>query len=214
MKQILLIIIIISLLIDNILPFIIAPFYKTYKHKSDLLSILGSKESPVKNVYNIWCILSGLLFCIFGIIIYINDSNTNSLIILILSILYGLGCEIISGLSPISENIEDRSISTVVHGIGSVIGFMALLFIPFFIALDLANNRLESLIGFLCFSFDIISFCLFVMSDKPRFKKSFVSYMGLWQRLTIVFCYIPIIIFIINLLWWKDFIFENLYIIY
>ena len=51
---------IITLIIDNMLPLALARFYPNYSHKDMALSVLGSRQSPVKWVYNAWCIVSGV----------------------------------------------------------------------------------------------------------------------------------------------------------
>ena len=52
---------IIILVADNLLPLLLAHFYPNYKHKEMALSVLGSRQSPVKWIYNVWCILSGVV---------------------------------------------------------------------------------------------------------------------------------------------------------
>ena len=54
----------IVLVVDHLLPLILAHFYPNYKHKEIALSVLGSRQSPVKWIYNVWCIISGVVFCI------------------------------------------------------------------------------------------------------------------------------------------------------
>ena len=62
--KILIFILAITLLMDNLLPLVLAHFYPNYIHKETALSVLGSRQSPVKWIYNIWCIVSGIVFCI------------------------------------------------------------------------------------------------------------------------------------------------------
>lgn len=179
---------------DNVLPFVIAPFYKGYSHKSDLLSVLGARQSPVKYIYNIWCIISGLIFCFFGYAFICKYLNGLSVTVCVLLILYGVGCEVLSGFFPVNENKNDASLSAKIHGIGSVLGFTALLFVPLFLtimyfAIEISIGVI-ALISFVC---GLTTFCFFIMGEKPKFTKTILRYGGLWQRLTLVFCYIPLI---------------------
>jgi len=57
MKQFLLIWLAV-MVIDNLLPFLLAKYYKGYNHKKMALSVLGCKESPVKWYYNM-CLIRG-----------------------------------------------------------------------------------------------------------------------------------------------------------
>ena len=117
----------ITLLIDNLLPLVLAHFYPNYIHKEMALSVLGSRQSPVKWIYNIWCIVSGVFFCIAPYALYWEHNCGLAIAIWILLAIYGIGCEIISGLCPLNENRQEEDIITRIHGGSSAIGFMALL---------------------------------------------------------------------------------------
>lgn len=39
---------------DLILPFLLAPFYKGYRHRLQVMSALGNRKSPVRLVYSVW----------------------------------------------------------------------------------------------------------------------------------------------------------------
>lgn len=54
----------ITLFVDNVLPIALARIYPKCKPKEMALSVLGSRQSPVKWVYNIWCISSGVVFAL------------------------------------------------------------------------------------------------------------------------------------------------------
>ena len=60
----------ITLLVDNLLPLVLARSYPNYKHKEMALSVLGSRQSPVKWIYNVWCIISGIVFCVAPYALY------------------------------------------------------------------------------------------------------------------------------------------------
>ena len=44
----------------------------------------------------------------------------------------------------------------------------------------------------------LVFFALFVMSDKSEFKKTVINNEGLWQRLNLVFMYLPLAIVAVN----------------
>jgi len=48
------------------------------------------------------------------------------------------------------------------------------------------------IVSIICFIASLIFFMLFVMSDKPQFKKTFIDNEGLWQRLNLVCMYLPL----------------------
>ena len=179
---------------DNLLPLVLAHFYPNYIHKETALSVLGSRQSPVKWIYNIWCIVSGIVFCIAPYVLYMEHNGGLALAIWILLAIYGIGCEIISGVCPLNENRQDEDIITKIHGGSSAIGFLALLVVPLLLALLQLQNS-EFFIGaisLLCFVTAFVFFCFFVMGEKEKFSNTVLQYGGLWQRLVLTSCYVPL----------------------
>jgi hypothetical protein len=50
------------------------------------------------------------------------------------------------------------------------------------------------IISILCFVLALTFFVLFVMSDKPEFSKTIISKEGLWERLNLIFMYVPLLV--------------------
>lgn len=197
--KVLVIIWLITMLIDVLLPFAIAPSYKKYNHKEHVLSVLGCRQSPVKRIYNGWCIISGCVFYVVGYVIYVQYPGVLAILIWVLLGLYGVGCEIISGIFPLEEKKETMTFSAKVHGVGSAIGFTLIIFAPlFFSILQFQNGShimgLISAIGFLC---TLICFICFILCEKETFKHTVLRFGGLWQKLTMVVCYVPFILYCI-----------------
>ena len=187
---------IIVLVADNLLPLLLARFYPRYKHKEMALSVLGSRQSPVKWIYNLWCIISGVVFCIAPYSIYQESCNGLAIAIWILLAIYGIGCEIISGLCPLNESRQDRDIITKIHGGASAIGFMMLLVVPLLMAIlqYQSSQMLLGTVSIVCFVFAFMFFCFFIMGEKEKFAKTILRYGGLWQRLVLAVCYVTLFI--------------------
>ena len=187
---------IIILVADNLLPLLLARFYPRYKHKEMALSVLGSRQSPVKWIYNLWCIISGVVFCIAPYSIYQESCNGLAIAIWILLAIYGIGCEIISGLCPLNESRQDRDIITKIHGGASAIGFMMLLVVPLLTAIlqYQSSQMLLGTVSIVCFVFAFMFFCFFIMGEKEKFAKTVLRYGGLWQRLVLAVCYVTLFI--------------------
>ena len=185
---------VITLIVDNVLPFVLARFYPSYKHKEMALSVLGSRQSPVKLIYNVWCILSGIVFCIAPYALYQENSNGLAIAIWILLVIYGIGCEIVSGICPLNENRHDEDAITKIHGGASAIGFMALLVVPLLLAITQfqAADIITGAISLVSFIAAFAFFCFFIMGEKEKFSKTILRYGGLWQRLVLVSCYVPL----------------------
>lgn len=187
---------IITLFADNILPLALTRFYPNYNHKMMALSVLGSRQSPVKWVYNAWCIVSGVVFCIAPYAFYQVNSGGLAVAILILLAIYGIGCEIVSGFCPLNENRQEEDAITKIHGVASAIGFMTLLVVPLLMAIlqFQVSEVAFGLISLLCFIVAFVFFCFFIMGEKEMFATTVLRYGGLWQRLVLVCCYVPLFV--------------------
>lgn len=184
----------ITLIIDNLLPLVLARFYPKFSHKEMPLSVLGSRQSPVKWVYNVWCILSGIVFCIAPYVLYQENNGDLTVAIWILLGIYGIGCEIVSGICPLNENREEEDAITKIHGGASAIGFMALLVAP--LLLGIMQFKISFVVGIVslfCFVVALTFFSFFIMGEKEKFTNTALRYGGLWQRLVLVFCYVPFV---------------------
>ncbi len=190
---------IVILIIDNLLPLVLARLYPNYSHKEMALSVLGSRQSPVKWIYNVWCILSGVVFCIAPCALYQENSNGLSVAIWILLAIYGIGCEIISGFCPLNENRHEEDAITKIHGGVSAIGFMTLLVVPLLLAIMQfqAADIITGTTSLVCFVAAFAFFCFFIMGEKEKFANTVLRYGGLWQRLVLVSCYVPLAVWCI-----------------
>lgn len=185
------------LALDIVIPFAIAIPYRGYSHIRSTMSVLGCKESPWGRIYNLWMILSGIVIALLGYALlraYLAVHTGLAWTLFVLLLLYGLGDEVVSGLFPVNGRKEDVDWRVKVHGVGSVIGFMALLFAPLPLAAlaRLSGERELFLLCLICFVLGLTAFVCFVMGDKPRFRGTVFALEGLWQRLICLFLYIPL----------------------
>ena len=189
---------VVTIIVDNVLPLVLAHLYPNYKHKEMALSVLGSRQSPVnvKWIYNLWCIVSGIVFCVAPYAFYQANSCGLAVAIWILLAIYGIGCEIISGFCPLNENRQEEDTITKIHGGASAIGFMTLLVVPLLLAiLQFQISEVAiGLISLLCFIVAFVFFCFFIMGEKEKFANTVLRYGGLWQRLVLICCYVPLFI--------------------
>ncbi|WP_326907805.1 DUF998 domain-containing protein [Sedimentibacter sp. MB31-C6] len=198
-----LIIVLCVMIVDLLIPFAIALPYKGYSHLKTVMSVLGCKASPLGWVYNIWMIISGCTIAVFGYILftyYYNEQAGLAIVLFTLLFIYGIGDEVISGIFPLNEKKDDVTVSTKIHGVGSVIGFITLLFAPLILAIIQFNVGVWYL-GFssvIFFLLSLIAFTFFVMGDNPKFQNKVFALEGLWQRVLCCLMYAPFIIWIIT----------------
>jgi len=105
-----------------------------------------------------------------------------------------------SGLFPLNEDRENQDISSKIHGIGSALGFTALLFCPLLISIASfkANYYIWGTVSLLSFVVALIFFSFFIMGEKEKFSRTVLQYGGLWQRLVLLFSYLPFFWFAIG----------------
>lgn len=183
---------------DVILPFLFALTYRGYDHLTQVMSALGNPKAPLHILYNIWLIVLGIaiLFCNFRLYpIFSEKSRFIAIMLFVIICVYAIGACILSGIFPVGETKELKTISAKIHGYGSAFGFMLLAFAPLFTGLYFfkAFNRPLGVFSFICFVFSVLCFVFFVMADKPAFRGSIIALEGLWQRLSLLFMYLPII---------------------
>lgn len=186
------------LLGDLVLPFLLAPAYRGYNHLTQVMSALGNSKAPLHIIYNIWLIILGIVILLSGFELYpiiAEKSRAIAAILFIIICAYALGGCILSGIFPVGEGKELETISAKIHGFGSVIGFMLLIFAPLFIGLYFIKvpNGLSGAFSLTCFALSLIFFALFVMSDKAEFQGTVIALEGLWQRLSLLCMYLPVV---------------------
>lgn len=198
MKNNILIILPIALLADLIIPFILAPFYSGYNHLLQVMSVLGNYKSPVHIIYNCWLVLLGMILLIGCHSIYImfsKQSNLLAILIITVIIIYAIGGCILSGLFSVEETKNLITLSAKIHAFGSVIGFMLLTLAPLLCGVYTFKIHQTGLTVFCvcCFILAIIFFILFVMADKAIYQNTIIAFEGTWQRLTLLFMYLPLV---------------------
>lgn len=185
------------LALDLIIPFLLAPSYKGYNHLTQVMSVLGNSKAPLHLIYNIWLVAFGISILISAFQLYptiTKASGALAILLFAVLIIYAIGGCILSGFFSVGETKSLETLSAKIHGYGSVIGFLLLTFAPLFIGLYFFKtyNRLLGGFSFICLILAIGFFVLFVMADKPKYQGTFISLEGLWQRLTLLSMYLPI----------------------
>ena len=182
---------------DLLLSFILSFFYTGYSNLTMSISALGNPNSPVRISFNIWMIIEGLLFLISLPAFYKTYHSVSTgltITILIFIGAFAIGACIFTGFFSVNETKDIVTTASKIHGAGSAIGFMLFLFVPLLMSLLSFKNHdgFIGVIGIICFILSLIFFILFVMSDKPEFANTIIRYEGLWQRLNLLFMYVPL----------------------
>jgi len=182
---------------EMIVPFILAPFYKGYSHTIMAISTLGNKNSPVRLPFNLWMLLAGILFlaaipAIYNA--YYQVSKPLIMVSVIFIAIFAVGACIFTCFFSVNETKVVVTTASKIHGAGSAIGFMLLLFVPLFLAIlsFKTNDNVTGIISAISFILALLFFVLFIMADKPELQQTIVAKEGLWQRLNLLFMYLPL----------------------
>ncbi len=197
MKNSIMTILPIVFILDLLIPFILAPAYKGYNHLIQVMSVLGNSKAPLHIIYNAWLVVFGITLIVIDFNVYAIISESSKLIavtLFVILLIYAIGGCILSGLFPVGEVKSLATLSEKIHGYGSVIGFMCLAFAPLFLGIYAykINNIKFFYFNIGCFILAILCFSCFVMGDKPNYKNTVLAFEGLWQRLSLLFMYLPL----------------------
>ena len=182
---------------DIIVSLLLPVFYKGYSISGMSISALGNPQSPVRLPFNIWMLIEGLLFlaaipAIYNFYSPVSKGLTITSAIFIA--VFAVGACIFTCFFSVNESKDVVTLASKIHGAGSIIGFMLFLFVPLLVAILSFKSKdgAAGWISIVSFVLALVFFTLFVMSDKEEFSKTFIANEGLWQRLNLVFMYLPL----------------------
>ncbi len=190
------ILLLITIIGEFLLPWTLKHFYKGYNSKTMVMSVLGSPESPVRKIYNAWLVWLGI-FLLASSFLFFKEVNIVSSVLAVLNFLsiatFAVGAGILSGLFSVNESKEKVTFASKIHGAGSAIGFMTLMFFPLLqgICAFKESDVMKGIVCSVAFVFALMFFAFFIMGDKEKFSETVFSYEGLWERLSLLFMYMP-----------------------
>ncbi len=185
-------------MIGDILVSLLLPlFYREYNILKMSVSALGNPSSPVRIPFNVWMLAEGILFLLSLPAVYHHFRSASGGIAGVLvafMAVFAVGACIFTCFFSVNESKDVVTAASRVHGAGSVAGFLLFLFVPLLVA-ALSFKDHNGSMGVLSVASFVLAlgfFVLFVMSDKPAFRDTVVGNEGLWQRLNLVFMYLPL----------------------
>lgn len=193
----------ITIIGEFLLPWILKHFYKDYNSKTMVMSVLGSPESPVRKIYNVWLVWLGV-FLLLTSFLFFKEVNSVSIVLAVLTFIsiatFAIGAGILSGLFSVNESKEKVTFASKIHAAGSAMGFMTLMFFPLLqgISAFKSNDIAQGVTCVVAFVASVLFFGFFIMGDKEEFKNTIFVYEGIWERLSLFFMYVPFLYFSIN----------------
>ena len=184
---------------DLLVSLLLSLFYSDYNSFKMTISALGNPSSPVRIPFNIWMFIEGILFLLALPAIHKHFhpiSGGITTVMMVFIVIFAVGACIFTCFFSVNESKDVVTIASKIHGAGSVIGFMLFLFVPLLVGILFFKNHNQTMgvMSIISFVLALVFFTLFVMSDKPEFKNTIIDNEGLWQRLNLVFMYLPLVI--------------------
>lgn len=166
-----------------------------YDPRLQAMSALGAGDSPVRLWCRAWLVWLGPAFAVGALLVHgevLRASSSPPLAAASAACLvaFGIGAGVVAGAFPGSGA---GRLPAILHGVGSVLGFMALVAVSllFVLAFRAQEPALSSL-SLACFVASAAFFVLFVMADKPAFAGTWVSWGGWWERACLACAYLPV----------------------
>ena len=189
---------VIAMVGDILVSWIMPLFYKGYSSTGMSISALGNPQSPVRIPFNIWMLAEGILFLLAVPWLYRRYypvSHGLTYAVIAFTAVFAVGACIFTCFFSVNESKEIVTTASKIHGFGSAIGFMLFLFVPLLLGiLSFKERDSMGMIYILCFVISMIFFVLFIISDKPELPDTITKREGLWQRLNLIFMYLPVIL--------------------
>ena len=178
--------------IDSLSPYILAHFYPKYQAISQVISELGEVGSPVYYGFSFFSVLAGsvLLVSLFGLVSYLKTQTSVWMSRAIVGTLasFAIGECLLSGLFSIEGG---STLSVIIHQVASDLGSLGMLGFPFLISiLFYRKDRSKT---YLFFGLGILSVFFALINGYAQLMDS--SYMGVYQRLSMVMMYLPVVLF-------------------
>ena len=190
-----------GVLSDFLTPYILGIFYPAMDQMTMVMSVFGDVNSPVRNAFLVWSVVSGLFFVCALPWLYQQFAETSHILSILLTStvgLYGIGDCIFTGLFSIDTEQASWTFSTWVHNIGSGLGYTGFLLFPFVLYLlykkkqDTFNSKL-----YLSLFFASVLFAgIYGLARIPALNHfPVLNQIGFCQRISFVFNYLPMVIF-------------------
>lgn len=192
-------ILIIVVISELLLPFVLGHFSPGFSQTTMLISNFGRAGMPTRWPFKIWEIINGSLFILATPAFYnrfIRTSRPLALGTAISVVLFGIGDCIMTGLVDEANNSQQVTLTGLIHNYASGLGFAALLLGTLLLILlyHLEHRPKLMLCIFIIFLIASLFMFLFGMPKLPVIGAFQMSQRGLWQRLNLLFLYLPFVI--------------------
>lgn len=191
---------IIAIISELILPFVLGYFILDFNQIRNVISKFGEAEGFVNIVFKIWEIINGVLFFMAIPAFFTRFRNTSKKLAKYLCIaigIFALGDCILTGLFDSSMlNFKIINIGKLIHGSASFMAFVAILIGILILGRLYSLERNKKMVNITIINFVLVGIfmILFAVSKFEFFYIVAGKYRGLWQKLSLLFTFLPFLI--------------------
>lgn len=200
----------IGVLSDFLTPYILGIFYPELNQLTAVMSLFGAVGSPVRQAFLIWSVVAGTFYVLSLPAIY-QAFRKNVFPLAVLPVLaigaYGIGDCIFTGLFSVDSGQAHWNASTWIHNIGSGIGYVGFLLFPLILSILYRKQgaRVQSRRYLKLWLASLLFAGMYGLARIPEInQRTFFSQLGLWQRVSFLFNYLPILYFAVQQIRRKD----------
>ncbi|MBP1047368.1 DUF998 domain-containing protein [Enterococcus sp. BWM-S5] len=189
---------------DFLTPYVLGIFYPKLNQMTAVMSLFGDVGSPVRQAFLIWSVVAGMLYVLSLPAIYQTFKDISQPLACSTAFAigaYGIGDCIFTGVFSVDTEQAQWTFSTWVHNIGSGIGYTGFLTFPLFLFLlyrkqgNPSQSRKYLWLWFISLFFAGI----YGLTRIPQINDlPLLSQIGLWQRISFLFNYLPIVLFAVE----------------
>lgn len=192
----------IGVVADFLTPYVLGLFYPELNQMTAVMSLFGDVGSPVRSAFLVWSVVVGCFYTLSLPAIYTTFKETSSVLAALATAAigtYGIGDCIFTGLFSVDTANSQWNFSTWVHNIGSGIGYAGFLLFPLFLCLiyKKKQNNLQAVRRyFILMVLSLMVAALYGLARIPQLNQfTIFQQLGLWQRVSFIFNYLPIVLF-------------------
>jgi hypothetical membrane protein len=178
---------------DFVVPLVIARSVPGYSHLRNVMSELGTRESPVARWMNLWWIVFGVLMMAFGVGVALAfpAAGDAGRLLACQFLVFGLGAGIGAGLFPMDPAGSAATVPGWLHGLTSSVGFVALGFAPLVTLWVVPRADVGWLwwLAAVVQALGFVVFALIVVAGHGRGGGA-LSWAGFWQRAFLAVYYV------------------------